>query len=262
MSSAAVSQQIQSLEGYLDRPLFQRTANRVQLSSAGTDFLPTVQVSLNAIETKAMMLFGSERTERVVIRASQLMAMSWLPRVLSEFEVANPLIRVTLQMGDTPRAISPDLEIRFRDETDPLPAANRLMTMTHVAFGRRQDIDRVRDLDGVLSFRLFDVATHATGWTQLLENAFGPLEHRRPMIESVDTTPLALLMVSQGLGLGIGHMPVCMPLARTLGLEILPLLPEIRSSGSYFLEFAEDRRSRPAVQKLGSALQQAASSAE
>lgn len=260
MSSAAVSQQIQSLESCLGKPLFQRAANRVRLSPAGTDFLPTVQVSLKAMETKAMMLFGDVRAERVVMRVSQLMAMSWLPQVLSELEATDPLIRVTLQMGDTPRAENPDLEICYRDEAEPRPNADRLMCLTHVAFCRPQDIERITDIDSLLSFRLFDISSHATGWSQLLESAFGPMGSRRPTIEMLDTTPLALLMVSQGLGLCIGHLPVCLPLARRLGLEICPLLPETRSSGSYFLEITEGRSSRPPVQKLREALHRAASS--
>lgn len=53
MSAAAVSQQVLALETHLGRPLFERAANRVNLTAEGADFLPTVQASLGAIESKA-----------------------------------------------------------------------------------------------------------------------------------------------------------------------------------------------------------------
>ncbi|WP_292444595.1 LysR family transcriptional regulator [Mesorhizobium sp.] len=95
MSAAAVSQQILSLETHLGRPLFDRAANRVHLTPEGSDFLPTVQVSLSAIESKAASIFSRQRIEPVTLLVSQLMAMSWLPRTLADFQDENPSIRVT-----------------------------------------------------------------------------------------------------------------------------------------------------------------------
>ncbi len=52
MSAAAVSQQISALETHLRKLLFLRSPNSVRLTAEGNEFLPTVQVSLRAIETK------------------------------------------------------------------------------------------------------------------------------------------------------------------------------------------------------------------
>ena len=262
MSAPAVSQQIQALEGYLGKPLFTRRANGVQLSPAGRDFLPTVQTSLHAIETKAAAIFGGGRIERVSIRSSQLMAMSWLPRVLASFEADNPATRVVVQMGDGPHSTAPDLEIRYRDETAAPPGMQPLIRVTQVVLGRPQDVARITDLEALLSFRLFDVATNVTDWRRMLDLTFGASAGRNPMIDTVDTTPLALLMVSQGLGLGIGHMPVCAPLAQALGLAVCPLLPPVPGQGGYFLETAPNQRASGAVQKLIDALHEAAAASQ
>lgn len=258
MSAAAVSQQVLALETHLGRPLFERAANRINLTTEGSDFLPTVQVSLGAIESKAASLFARQRVERVTLLASQLMAMSWLPRVLADFERENPLIRVELLMEGTQRKADPDLAIRFGEEPHLVRHPSWLMGMSHVVMCRKEDLARMEDLEDLLSFRLFDVAAHVMGWTALMNHNFGPMRGRNLRLETVDTTPLALIMVSQGLGLAIGHIPVCGPLAASLGLEICSLVPKTPGPGNYYLEQPANRPQRAAVLQLERALQAAA----
>lgn len=258
MSAAAVSQQVLALETHFGRPLFERAANRINLTTEGSDFLPTVQVSLGAIESKAASLFARQRVERVTLLASQLMAMSWLPRVLADFERECPSIRVELLMEGTQRKADPDLAIRFGEEPHLVRHPTWLMGMSHVVMCRKEDLARLDDLEALFSFRLFDVASHAMGWTALVNHNFGPMRGRNLRLETVDTTPLALIMVSQGLGLAIGHIPVCGPLAASLGLEICPLVPKTPGPGNYYLEQPTNRPQRSAVVRLENALQTAA----
>jgi LysR family glycine cleavage system transcriptional activator len=258
MSAAAVSQQVLALETHLGRALFERAANRIQLTTEGSDFLPTIQVSLGAIESKAASLFSRQRVERITLLASQLMAMSWLPRVLADFEREHPSIRVDLLMEGTQRKAELDLAIRFGEESHLVRDPTWLMGMSHVVMGREENIASIHDLEDLLSFRLFDVASHAMGWTALLSHNFGPMHERRLRLETVDTTPLALMMVSQGLGLAIGHVPVCGPLATSLGLVICPVVPKTSGPGNYYLEQPENRPQRSAVLRLERALQAAA----
>lgn len=255
MSAAAVSQQISALETSLGRALFDRAANGVNLTTEGGDFLPTVQVALASLEAKASALFSRPKIEPVTLFASQLMAMSWLPKVLADFERDNPSLRVDLIMEGSQRRATPDLSICFGEE--PLLARHPgwLMGLSHVVLCRAQDLPRLRTLDDVLAHRLFDVASHAIGWSAILHRNLGPMHGHRPRIEAVDTTPLALMMVSQGLGLAIGHLPVCAPMAAALDLAVCPLLPTTPGAGNYYLEHASDRPLRPATQLLAMALQ-------
>lgn len=258
MSAAAVSQQVLALETHLGSPLFERAANRVYLTPEGSDFLPTVQVSLGAMESKAASIFTRERVERVSLLASQLMAMSWLPRALADFEAENPSIRVDLLMEGSIRKPDPDLAIRFGEEPHFVRHPTWLMGMSHVVMCRKEDLPKINDLDTLLSFRLFDVVSHAMGWAALISYNIGPMRGRNLKLEAVDTTPLALVMVSHGLGLAIGHVPVCSPLATSLGLAICPLIPRTPGPGNYYLERAVNRPQRPAVIRLERALQDAA----
>ena len=109
-------------------------------------------------------------------------------------------------------------------------------------------------LDDVLAHRLFDVASHAVGWSAILGRTPGAAQHGGPRIEMVDTTPLALMMVSQGLGLAIGHLPVCAPLARALRLTVCPVIAGVAGPGSYYLDHPADRPQRASVQSLAQAL--------
>lgn len=258
MSAAAVSQQILALETHLGRPLFERSANRIALTQDGIDFLPTVQMSLNAIESKANAMFGRQRVEKVTLFASQLMSLSWLPKVLAAFENENPSIHVDLIVEGSERTASHDLSIRFGEEPQLVRHPMWLMGMSHVVMCRHEDLDRIKTLDDLLEFKLFDVASHAMGWTAMLNQNFGSMAGRRPKLTVVDTTPQALTMVSHGLGLAIGHLPVCGPLASSLGLAICPLVPRTPGPGNYYLEQATSRGHLPAVQRLEQALKDAA----
>ena len=188
------------------------------------------------------------------------MAMSWLPRVLADFEATNPSIRIDLLVEGTQRKANPDLTIRFGEEPHLVRHPTWLMGMSHVVMCRKEDIALIGSVEDLLSFRLYDVASHAIGWTALLNHNFGPRPGRHLKLETVDTTPLSLMMVSQGLGLAIGHLPVCGPIAASLGLVVCPFVPRTPGPGNYYLEQPQDRPKRPSVGRLQRALQEAAHS--
>ena len=258
MSAAAVSQQILALETHLGRALFERSANRVALTAEASDFLPTVQVSLAAIESKATAIFARQRVEKIRLLASQLMALSWLPQVLADFERRNPSIRVDLTIDGAHGKDDADLFIRFGDKPELARHPAWLMTLSHAVFGRREDIEKIATLDDLLSFKLLDVGSHVMSWPALLSHNFGPMYGRDIKVVTVDTTPLALVMASHGLGLAIGNLPVCVPLARALGLVMCPLVPVTPGPGNYYLDQAVDRPQRAATIRLEMALQAAA----
>ena len=258
MSAAAVSQQVAALETYLKKPLFERSANRVRLTAEGDEFLPTVQVSLQAIEAKAAALFPRKDVERISVMASQLMAMSWLPRVIAVFEQSDPSIRVDLLMEGTPRPVEPDLTIRFVEDPSVKSHSGWLMGSTYVVVGRRDDVNRIDRPEALLAFRLLDVLAHAVGWNTLLALYARSLKGPPLSIASVETTPLALAMVKEGLGLALVPWPVSRQLVQSLGLVVCTVLPAISGSASYIIEQPSGRSPRSAAQALIQALHHAA----
>ncbi|PVZ08659.1 MULTISPECIES: LysR family transcriptional regulator [unclassified Pseudomonas] len=259
MTGAAVSQQVQSLEASLGRPLFERSANRISLTPEGKDFLPTVQLSISAMESKAAALFSPQRVQRVSLQASHLMSMSWLPQVLADFERDNPSIRVELWMeGAHERKAEPDLTIRFGEEPDLVRHPSRLMGLSYVVMCRPADLARLNTVEDLLAHRLLEMIPHSMGWMGLLNQNFGSMRSHTLKLEPVDTTPLAFMMVSQGLGLAIGPVPVCLPLASSLGLVICPLVSLTPGPGNYYLEHPTNRPQSAAVLRLEHALHAAA----
>jgi DNA-binding transcriptional LysR family regulator len=164
-------------------------------------------------------------------------------------------------MEGSQRDVDVDLRICLGEEPHLVSHPSWLMGLSHVVMGRKEDVERIGGLDDILQFRLFDVASHAMGWTALLNHNFGPMKGVSLKLDVVDTTPLALMMVSQGLGLAIGHLPVCGPLATSLGLEVCPVVPRTRGSGNYYLERVSGRPQKAAIPVLEQALQNAARSA-
>jgi LysR family glycine cleavage system transcriptional activator len=257
MSAAAVSQQILALETYLKAPLFQRSPNSIKLTSEGQEFLPTVQLSLRAIENKASALFPRKNVERVSLAASQLMAMSWLPRILSVFEQSNPTIRVDLLMEDIPRQAEPDLAIRSDQDAELVRHPGWLMGMTYVIVGKQEDLQRIEGPEVLPTFRLLEIRAHAVGWNSLLARYDGLPGEAGLMIDSVETTPLALTMLREGSGLALVPWPVSRPLVQSLGLAVCQNIPGVAGVGNYYIELSKRRASHPAVQALVEALRQA-----
>jgi LysR family glycine cleavage system transcriptional activator len=261
MTRAAVSQQVLSLEQALGRALFERSANRIELTSAGNDLLPTIQISLGTIESKVASLFAPQRMERLTLEASQLMAMSWLPQVLADFHLANSHIKVELHLDLKPSKTPPDLAIRFGEEPQLVKHPGKLMGLSYVVLCRPEDAMRITSLDDLLAFRLLEMPSRSMGWAGLLSHHYGPMRGKQLNLETVDNTPMSLMMVGQGLGLAVGPMPVCKPMADALGLVTCPLIPATPGPGNYFLEHPSNEPQRSAVIKLEQALQAAAHNA-
>lgn len=258
MSAAAVSQQILALETYLKKPLFVRSANRVRLTVDGSEFLPTLQASLRAIEAKMATLFPRKEVERVTLVASQLMAMSWLPRILFEFEQKHASVRVDLIMEDVQRQFEPDLVLRFDQGVATPRHPGWLMGLTHVAVGSPENVAAITGPEDLAGFRLFDVRSHAVGWNTVLTRYADVLDSVPLTIESVDTTPLALMMVKEGAALALVPWPASQHLAVSLGLAVCHRIQGVQGLGNYCIEQPAGRLSRPAVAALVQDLRAAA----
>ncbi len=118
---------------------------------------------------------------------------------------------------------------------------------------RKVDLPKLTSVDELLEHRLLEMIPHSMGWIV-------PTRNRNLKFEPVDPTPLAFMMVSHGLGLAIGPVPACLPLAASLGLVVCPLVPQTPGPGNYYLEYPVNRPQSAAVLKLEQALHLAAQS--
>jgi LysR family glycine cleavage system transcriptional activator len=251
MSAPAVSQQIKALEAHLNTPLFERGPRSVTLTRAGEAFLPAVQQALRSVETTAASLFGTPSGEPLSVQASLMFACSWLAPRLGAFQARHP--EVLLQMmtanqnedEDFLRKAA-DLQIVFG--TDPGRGGDEDLlfgeVLTPVAVpALAGEIERPEDL---LDQRLIEIATHRSGWLQVLETA-QDADLSRARFCFADTTQLALAMAAGGFGIALARAPATDALVETYGL--VPCLENLTIQGgqSYYLVYPARAALAPAA---------------
>jgi LysR family transcriptional regulator, carnitine catabolism transcriptional activator len=102
LTISALSMLVRTLEEELGVRLFERTTRRVDLSEAGSQFLPTARDVLNALDAGVHSLQQAQQIQsaRLSIATSPLLASSLMPQVIARFRAQFPHISVTLL--DTP----------------------------------------------------------------------------------------------------------------------------------------------------------------
>ncbi len=98
MTQSAVSKQIAQLETLIGQKLFIRTPQYLQITQAGTQYLPEVRRALNRIEssTLAMLAYGSD-IEELKLAAHPTLCSRWLTPLLLGFGETYPNIRLDIR---------------------------------------------------------------------------------------------------------------------------------------------------------------------
>ncbi|HEX5391009.1 MAG TPA: LysR family transcriptional regulator [Burkholderiaceae bacterium] len=102
LSSSAVSQLIAEMESTIGFRVFDRSTRRVELSSAGRDFLASVQTALRHVHlAEAAAADVRNRASGVVrVGAPMVLASAVLPTIVRAFNEARP--KVVVRIRDTP----------------------------------------------------------------------------------------------------------------------------------------------------------------
>lgn len=247
MSAAAVSQQIKALETHLGRELFTREAKRVVLTEVGRSFLPAVQQSLYSVETTAAALFGTREEEQVTVQVVSILAIGWLAPRLAAFEAAHPGIRINMNTANLVsdfRTILPgrdaDLQIAFGSATDFPETAERLFGETLYAVALPQTAEAIGSADAVNRHTLNEVATHRSGWHQLLSASQGA-DIGLCRLRMVDNTPLALSLSASGDGLALARAPATDFMLEKFGLARIKQLATVQGNQHYYLFAGQTR---------------------
>ncbi|MGF1877987.1 LysR substrate-binding domain-containing protein [Photobacterium frigidiphilum] len=114
VTQAAVSQQLKSLEQFLNCTLFERNQRGVTLTLAAQKYLPIVTGSLRHLKLQTQILFGEQRSDVLRIKVNHSIGHNWLIPKLSDFATRFPFIRLDLTLIDWPSrepCIDTDVEI-------------------------------------------------------------------------------------------------------------------------------------------------------
>ena len=118
VTPAAVSQQIKSLENYVQVPLFRRNGRRVEITEEGIELLPAVRAGLDRLESAVHLIKQRGRSGPLQITLLTSFLQIWLvPRIRSF------------------RRKHPDIELRFHTSSE-LVDFSRTPIHVGIRFGR------------------------------------------------------------------------------------------------------------------------------
>ncbi|MGV2987658.1 LysR family transcriptional regulator [Vibrio sp. E150_011] len=92
VSRSAISQQIKTLESFVDSTLLTRTGNNIELTEQARFYLPIVTESLDNLHSGARQIFSEKEKGKITIRISHSFCYAWLLPRLSDFRRRFPLI--------------------------------------------------------------------------------------------------------------------------------------------------------------------------
>lgn len=114
VTPSAVSHQIKSLEEYLEVELFLRQTRRIDLTSAGKQYLKTIQKALNDIEKATQKLTATHNSGELNLAVAPAFLTRWvLPRISRfydqhpniELDIAASVDRIDFAHSDTDMAV-------------------------------------------------------------------------------------------------------------------------------------------------------------
>ncbi|WP_438868727.1 LysR substrate-binding domain-containing protein [Pseudomonas sp. L1(2025)] len=117
LTQSAISQQIRSLEAYLEQPLFLRSGRSVSLTDAGYDFLSTTQALLQQLAVGVRRLGQYRKPNQLVLNTTPTFARHWLLPRLADFRQRHPEVDLWIFSTDeVPDMASQTIDLAVRDD--------------------------------------------------------------------------------------------------------------------------------------------------
>lgn len=209
LSESAISHQVRKLETYLGQQLFERTGNKVRLTSAGQSYFDAVEPALDRIRTATEALSGP--SSRVSLTLPNSLATLWLIPRLAQIEAALP--EISLRMVPTSRVVDLrreqiDLAIRYGCNLWPGVVAHHLMSEQTFPVCRPGLIAEGKDpASALVGRRLLLNQNHREEWKEWAQaRGIAPPSTDDALI--LDGADQIMLAAAEGLGIGIGSRPI------------------------------------------------------
>lgn len=117
LTQSAISQQIRSLEAFLEQPLFFRTGRSVALTDAGHDLFSTAQVMLQQLAVGIRRLDQYRKPNQLIVNTTPAFARHWLTPRLGDFNRQHPQIDLWLFTSFEPPDMATDsIDLAIRDD--------------------------------------------------------------------------------------------------------------------------------------------------
>jgi len=120
LTQSAISQQIRSLESFLEQPLFYRSGRSVSLTDAGHDLLSTTQAMLQQLSVGIRRLDQYRKPNQLVVNTTPAFARHWLLPRLGTFHRDHPEVDLWLfTTYEAPDMASQTVDLCLRDDLEP-----------------------------------------------------------------------------------------------------------------------------------------------
>ena len=271
LTQPAVTLQIKALEEELGVPLFDRTENRVVLTEAGRILLKhakKVEALTAAARHELARLVGEEEGD-LSAGASTTISQYLLPKLIGEFQISNPKIRLSLLGANTEKIVSgvldgtlaigliegPSLHRDLGEEPFVADEIVVIVPSKHEWVGQHVEAEQLLKAPLILrekgsgTRRVVEAALKAAGIQ---------MKHTRTVME-LDSTEAIKSAVEAGLGVGFVSRRAIqkelkldtlrevhitkLSMQRTFAI-IYPQGPEPRDAAGAFLRFLREKRDR------------------
>ena len=120
LTQSAISQQIRSLETFLEQPLFLRSGRSVSLTDAGHDLHSTAQTMLLQLSAGIRRLEQYRKPNQLVVNTTPAFARHWLLPRLGDFHRQYPAVDLWLFTSfEVPDMASQTIDVTVRDDLGP-----------------------------------------------------------------------------------------------------------------------------------------------
>ncbi|MVV49756.1 LysR family transcriptional regulator [Pseudomonas sp. PB120] len=117
LTQSAISQQIRTLEAYLEQPLFYRSGRSVSLTDAGHDLLSTTQALLQQLAVGIRRLGQYQKPNQLVLNTTPTFARHWLLPRLGDFRRQHPEVDLWIFSTDeVPDMTTQTIDLAVRDD--------------------------------------------------------------------------------------------------------------------------------------------------
>lgn len=245
LTQSAISQHVRSLEGFLGRQLFIRRTRALDLTEAGSNYLPVVREAFEVLASGTRAFTGGERGRHLMVTCNLAFSTFWLAPRLGRLLSAHPwlTLNVMTPIWDPERvAASTQIEIRFGRAAGMPETAQRLTRENAFPVCAPAPPDARRDWRAV---PLFDCAGVLTNWETWLSGQGLALPPGK-QINMVSTYVVAMSAARGGAGLSMSHDTLAGQMLASGELE-RPFAHTAPMPESYFLLSSAKHEETPAI---------------
>lgn len=249
MTQSALSKRIMELEQEIGAPLFDRSGARARITEVGERLIPLAEQMLNLCD-EIMVAARGETNLRGICRfgISQLMALTFLPEIVSQVRAAypdvvlEPRVAVTQELiadvlrGETDFALGPG------QASDPVVVSLPLITaeLVWVASPQLSSEIRIINVETLQRYPVISMSPQAATTAMLGNWATSKGLDFKRIVVSNSPEAVAALTIS-GLGISLLSKPLAEKYVASGQLSILPVADEMKMPDlEYFLHWRAD----------------------